>query len=668
LKDVSTLRLVVAIGLTAGISLERTLALSPYTVWGLSLPVFFWCGGPFHLGLLRSLRNQRANTDMLVSLSMWASFLYSTIAVFEPLHLLPRCRSHLLVIMGCLVVAAAGGRWLETFLTERSGEALGKIRRRIPRTARRLSAKQGGRPFENVSIEALRAGDRVLVLPGEQISTDGTVVEGSSHVDESLWTDSGEMVEKTVGSRVLSGTQNKDGELTITVDRPGTRSAIARLAESIGAGFELKSVRAGIADGLASGYVPAVVIVAVAAALLWSWKGPEPRLTHALTALMMILVVACPWAVTIASPAALALGLRRAGRMNIRIRNPNVLEKLDRVDTLIVDKKGILTEGRLEVRDVICFGDWGRDQLLRTASIAEHRSGHPFASALLRRLKENNLPDVDSRETYPGQGISVRYAGDRILAGSPAWLAEQGVPLSKKSRRLLQGTTDTLLAVAVGGELAGAVTFSDAIRSGVPAAVETLAAMGIEVVLASGDRNQTAHRVAEQVGIQRVYSEVLESDKARIVEDLQSQGKKVVIVGDGMRDAAALSRADLGISVESALAETLRNRRPVLGAGIDLAAESADVILLQRDLDHLLSALKLCLKIREVIRGNLKWAFGMHILLIPVAAGALYAPLGAKLSPAVLGGTAAASILAILIHSIQRYKDKDHEKAKPPTR
>ncbi|MFH2205031.1 MAG: heavy metal translocating P-type ATPase [Elusimicrobiota bacterium] len=663
MREVSTLRLLVGCGLTAGILLDRSINLSPYTVWGLSLPVFVWCGGPFHAGLLRCFVTQRANTNMLISLSTWAAFLYSTLAVFAPRHLLPGAQDHMLGAMGCLIVAATFGRWLEIRLTERSGEALGKLNRRIPHTARRLRGDGPDGPVENVLSASLGEGDRVLVRPGEQIPVDGKVLTGASHVDESLWTRSTALIEKTAGSHVLCGTQNKDSDIVVAVERSSTNSELAQMITSIREGFALKSVRAGIADGLAGGYVPAVVIAAVAATLIWSWQGPEPRLTNALTVLSMVLFAACPWAVTIASPAALALGLRRAGRMRIRIRNPGVLEKLDRADILILDKKGILTEGRPSVRDVVCFGRWNKEELLRRATIVEKGTGHPFSGALLRSLNGRELPDADSHETYPGRGVAVSYAGDRILAGSPEWLAEQGIELPASGQRLLREKTDSLMALAVEGEAAGIISFTDELRPGARDAVRTLAAMGIEVVLASGDRNPAAHDTAQQVGIRRVFSEVQGEDKVQIVEDLQSQGKKVVMLGDRMRDAAALSRADLGISLG---AERAGMRRPDLGASIDLAAESADVILLQRDLDHLLSALRLCLKIREVVRENLKWAFGIQLVLISAAAGALYAPFAVRLPPAAPGAAAAVSILAILIHSILRFKRKEDETKKTP--
>jgi len=300
---------------------------------------------------------------------------------------------------------------------------------------------------------------------------------------------------------------------------------------------------------------------------------------------------------------------------------------------------------------------------MRRAAVVERGTGHPFAYALLQNTNGRDLPEADSHETYPGRGAAVSCAGDRILAGSPEWLAEQGIELPAAGKLLLQEHADSLMAVAVDGEAAGVISFNDEIRPGTPEAVRTLEAMGIEVILASGDRNPAAHDTAQRVGIRRVFPEVRGEDKVQIVKDLQSQGKKVVMLGDGMRDAAALSRADLGISIGT---ERAAGRRPVLGAGIDLAAESADVILLQRDLDHLLSALRLCLKTREVVRDNLKWVFGIQLVLIPAAAGALQAAFAVRLPPAAIGAAAAVSILAILIHSIRRFKEKDYATKKTP--
>jgi Cu+-exporting ATPase len=466
------------------------------------------------------------------------------------------------------------------------------------------------------------------------------------------------LVEKNVGSRVLSGTQNKGGALTVLVDADGVHSALARLVANVREGFELKAVRSGIADSMSQKYVPAVVITAVGAALLWSWKGPEPRLGFAFTSLAMILIAACPWAVTTASPIAIAFGLRRGKRLGMRIRNPRVLEKLDRVDVVIFDKKGVLTEGCPRIRDVIRFGRWDEEELLQKAVVAQRRTGHPFASTLAHRASKADIPEAESQESYPGQGVAVTLGGDRILAGSLAWISRQGISVPAEGERRLKRSPDPVLVLAVCGQAAGAVIFEDEIRPGVREVVRELEKMGIEAVLASGDHNASAHRVAEEVGIRQVYSEVGEEEKVEIVREFQTQGKKVVMIGDGKRDAAALSRADLGISIGTEGEEGLRlsERRPVLGAGIDLAAESADIVLIRRDLDHLLGALRLSLKIREVIRENLKWVFGFHILLIPAAAGAYMLSFSAGFPPAAILTAASLSLAAILVNSIRRFK------------
>lgn len=645
----STLRLLTAGALSVAILLEGRLALSPYTVWAISLPLLLWCAAPYHAGFWRGLREQNANADMLISMGVWSAFFFSTAAILMPQLPFMAARGHRLGTMGALIVVPMLGRWFERRMTEQSGAALGKLLRRIPRAARRL----GPEGEANVSLGEVRVGDRIRVGPGEPIPVDGKVVEGSSRVDESLWTGEATAVEKVVGSKVLSGTQNKGGELVIEVRRLGSRTALSRLVESVFEGAAVKSVRAGIADGIARGYVPAVVITGVGAALLWSWKGPEPRLAHAFTALAMVIVVAVPWALEMAAPAALAVGFRRAAKLGIRIRNPAVLEMLERPDVLVLDKKGILTEGRPRVAEVIVFGRWKPKDLLRYAAAAERRSTHPFSEAVRMKVGESDLPEAESVEIYPGRGVAATFEGRHVLVGSPAWLTEKGVETAPQDARVLRGNPASLMAVAVDGKIAGAITFLDPLRPGIAEGVRQLKQMGIEVVLASGDRNAVAHRVAEEAGIGRVYAEVAEEEKVQIVRHLQARGKRVVMAGEGVRDAAALSCADLGIAVMPSGAESL-GTRPALGAGIDLAEESADILLLRRDLEHLSAAIRLALEIRRTIKQNLRVAFGLHILLIPAAAGAFYSSFGIGMQPSHLAAAAGISLVVIIGNSLRQ--------------
>ncbi|MFH1724351.1 MAG: heavy metal translocating P-type ATPase [Elusimicrobiota bacterium] len=653
MTEISKRRLLAGAALSAALWLRGPLALSQYSAWVIALPLILWCAAPFHEGLRRSFKNRRADSDMLVSVSVWAAFLFATVAVFIPEVLLPGVREPLFGTIAALVIFPSFGRWLEMRLTERSSEAVWKLTRRIPVTARVL--RDGAETI--VPCGQVLAADRVVVRPGEQVPLDGEVVEGNSRVDESLWTGDGAPVEKSAGSRVLGGSLNKDGTLTVSGPPGGQGTALSQLVAEVREGFSSKVPGPRLADRLAERYVPAVVIIAVVAALLWSWKGPEPRLQQAFTAFAFVLVAACPWSLGLAAPAALAVGMRRAARMGMRIRNPAVLQSLLRPDVVVVDKTGILTEGRPEVSEVLRFGEWKEGHLLRIALAAGRRSGHPYAEALLRRAPRAAALTVESVETYPRRGVSAVVDGSRVLVGSLSWLAEHGIEPTPRDLNDLLQRKEPLLALAIDGALAGIFFFRDPLRPGVADQVRALERMGVEVVLASGDRNAAVRHVAEAAGIRKVFTEVVEDEKVRVVAELQASGMKVAMVGEGFHDAPALSHADLGVALEADPGdEAEAGRRAPATRGFDLAAEAADLVLRRRDLGSLARAIRLGTEIRNVIGENLMWAFVLQVLLIPVAAGAFVPGFGAWFRPGYAAGAAAVSALIIVLNSIRRLR------------
>lgn len=650
------MRLAVAAGLAAVILLERPLALSLYTIWAVALPLFLWGAWPFHRGLFKSLRRLRADSDMLVSVSLVAAFAFSTAAVFFPERIPEAFRRHHLVPMSCLIVLTIFGRWLETLLTERGGEALGKLMRRVPRTARVF---RDGRPVTVPSSE-VSVGDHVLVRPGEQLPFDGEIVEGSSCVDEFLWTGSDAPVEKAAGSRVYGGTQNKNGDLTVSVSRVGRSMALTRLVESVLEGLSVKAEGMRVSDRLAGGYVPALVMVAVASGLLWSVKGPEPNLWYAFAAAALVLVACCPWVMGLSVPIALAAGMRQAALRGIRIRNPALLQTMRLPNVVVLNKKGVLTRGRADVAEVICFGGRAPDDVVRWAAMAECRSGHPFADALRRAAAGSTSPPAKIRprsvETYPGRGVAAMAEGRKIMVGSLNWLAERGITTGPEVSRRLEGKPQPVTGVAVDGRLAGIVLYDTPLRPGAGELVRRLEGMGIQVMLASGDRKPSVQQAADEAGIKEVHAEALEDEKLRLVTELQSAGRTVVMVGDGVQDAAALSRADLGVALAAWSGDNGNGGHRALGAGIDVAAESADIVVSTRDLESLVAGIGLSIRIRRVVRENLMWAFGVHGALIPVAAGALYLSLGVVLTPALVAGAALISLGGVIINSVRRFE------------
>lgn len=648
---ISTLRLGLTATLTGIILLEAPLRLSPYTVWAIGGVVLVWCGSPFHHGLRLALAAASADSDMLISISLWGAFVFSTAAVFLN-ELLPAAfRQHQLGPMAALVVCSLAGRWLESRLTARGGEALGRLLRRLPHAARLV---RDGRESVSPSKD-VRVGDRVRVLSGELIPFDGTVCAGSSSVDESLWTGYEAAVEKTVGSRVYGGTQNKGGTLTVEVGQVGPGMTLSKLVASVLEGLDAKETGAGSADRLAQGYVPAIVIVAVGVAVLWSWKGPEPRVWHAFTALTLVLAGSCPLAFTAAAPAALAAGMRRAARRGIRIRNPGHLQRMKVPDVVILSKKGVLTAGMPEVAEVLASDGWSEGELLRWAAAAESRSGHPFAHAVRRRVGEAPLPALESVETSPGRGLVSLVAGRRVVVGSLQFLADQGVETSRFAEGRLEGKHHPLAGVAVDGEMAGVVLFTEPLREGSEDKIRMLERLGIEVVLASGDRAPAVRRAAQIAGIGKIFADVLEEGKTRLVAQFRAAGRTVAMVGDGVHDAVAMSRADLGMALAPLRAEDDEPGRRHRAA-FDLSAEVADIVLSKRDLASLVYGIQLSIRIRRTVRENLMWAFAFHLPLVPIAAGALFVSTGASYGPLYPLAATALGVVAITVNSIRRLK------------
>ena len=642
-------RLGLAAALAAALCLRGPFNMSPYSAWLLALPLVIWCAWPFHRGMAEGFRCQRANADMLVALSVLAAFAYTTVVEFAPELLPEELRISLFGTTAALVVFPLFGRWCERILTEGSGESIWRLMRRIPATARLVvDGNERVIPSEGVKV-----GDRLRIPADEPVPLDSIVLEGCSRVDESLWTSSDEPAEKAPGSRVLGGAINKDSELFVRVTKDREHMDLVRLVGLVSAGFDSKGPSEDLSDRLARGYVPIVVIAAVIAALLWSWQGGAPRLPDGMAAFAFTLATACPWSLSWAAPAALALGIRRAGGVGMRIRNSAALQTLDRPDVLLVNKTGFLTVGRPRLVETMCLGNWTEASLMPYAMAVGLRSGHPYAEALRERGGEQKHKDIESVEIEPGRGADARVEGKRVLVGSLAWLRGHDIEPDTELYASLQRRVEPLLAVAIEGELAGLLFFADPIRSNAADQLAHLQALGLEVVLASADRNAAVHAAAAQVGIKRVYAEVQEEDKSRIVRELQSSGKRVAMVGEGVHDAPALSRADLGVALESRYRTgTETASRP----HFDLAAEAADLVLEARDLEGLTRSIELATKIRTVIRENLMWSFFPTVLLLPVAAGAFRPGFSTVFRPELAAAAAAISAIAILVNSFRRLK------------
>lgn len=632
-------RLQIAVLFSVPLLLAHALNLSPYTALLLAVPVQVWGGKHFHQGLSRALLRRRADMDALVSISTWAAFLYSAYVVLLPETLPPAARQTQWDAVSGLVVFVTLGRWLEAKTRGKTNEAVVKLMRLAPKTARVIREGQE----LTVPLAEVAAGELVRVRPGEQIGIDGEVVSGRSTVDEALLTGESLPVEKAPGTRVWGGTLNKNGALEIRVTRPGDESALSRIIEAVRESQSTKPKIQRAVDKIAAWFVPAVLVFAALTAAAWMRWGPEPRFLLAMTSFVSILASACPCALGLATPLAVIAGMGHAAEMGVFIRNAEILEDVGKLDVVLFDKTGTLTLGRPRVAGSILLRGT-EDGMLAWAQACEERSEHPFASAIRALAKERGLqaPAVDSFEALPGRGVIVRSGGSIARVGSLSWLKEEGVavPQDDATRFSEEGS---LLGVAADSEMLGAFRMEDQVRPSARAAVAALKGMGLEVYLVSGDRNAAAYRAAEQVGIGTVFAEVRPEEKADIVRRFQLEGKKVAMIGEGFNDAPALAHADIGVA---------------LVGGTDVAIESADLTLMNPDLTSLAKAIVLSQRIRLVIRQNLAWAFAYNLILIPIAAGVLYPKWGILLRPEYAGAAMALSSISVALNSL-RLRRKD---------
>ena len=598
-------------GLTVG-----SVAVWPWVLWLLATPVQFWAGWPFYASGIPSLRHGVANMHTLVALGSSVAYGYSAaitvIAALAPEWLTARGIGSAVyfdtaaMIIGLILL----GRFLEARARGRTSEAIRRLIGLQPNTARVI---RDGQEIE-VPVEELALADLVAVRPGERVPTDGEVMEGSSTVDESMLTGESMPVDKAPGASVYGATLNRTGYFQFRVTRVGRETALAQIIRLVEDAQGSRAPIQRLADQVASVFVPAVGAVAVAAFLFWLVLGPAPALTYAVLTLVAVLIIACPCALGLATPTAIIVGTGKGAERGILIRSAQALETAHRVDTVILDKTGTLTEGRPVVTDVISTaGAESSSRLLRLAASGERGSEHPLAVAIVEKAGHRGIePEaVMDFQALPGQGVSGLVDEKQVLLGSPSLLAERGIALDDLSEALdrLAREGKTPVVVAEDGVALGAIGLADAPKADSRESVARLREMGLEVVMLTGDNRQTARYVADNLGIERVEAETLPGDKVKVVSRLQEEGRVVAMVGDGINDAPALTRADVGLA---------------MGAGTDVAMESADITLMGNDVGSVITALGLSRQTMRAIKQNLFWAFFYNVMLIPVAAGVLY--------------------------------------------
>ncbi|MGH9775965.1 MAG: heavy metal translocating P-type ATPase [Candidatus Acidiferrales bacterium] len=617
-------------------------------VWiefALATPVVWWGGKPFFERGWTSIVNRSPNMFTLIAMGTGAAYGYSVLATIAPGIFPAAFRSaggEVAVYFEAAAVIVALvllGQVLELRARSQTSAAIRELLNLAPPTARRIR-KDGSE--EDVALERVEKGDRLRVRPGEKIPVDGVVLEGASCVDESMITGEAIPVEKGKDSRVTAGTVNGTGTLVMLAERVGSETLLAQIVRTVAEAQRSRAPIQKLADVVASYFVPAVVLVAAVSFAAWSVWGPQPRLAYALVSAIAVLMIACPCALGLATPMAVMVGTGRGALGGVLIRNAEALEILEKVDTLVVDKTGTLTEGRPRVERIEALEGWSEQEMLVIGASLERASEHPLAAAILAAAKERNvaLREVANFEYFPGKGVRGEIGGARVALGNAKLFEMMGTATGALSERAeeLRKEGATTVFLSVGEKLAGILAVSDPVKKTTAEAIEALRREGVRIVMVTGDERTTAEAVARKLGIESVEAGALPTAKGEIVKRLKSEGHKVAMAGDGVNDAAALALSDVGIA---------------MGAGTDVAIESAGIVLLKGDLRGIVRARRLSRATMRNIRQNLFFAFAYNILGIPVAAGALYPFFGVLLSPMIASAAMTFSSVSVIGNALR---------------
>jgi Cu+-exporting ATPase len=531
------------------------------------------------------------------------------------------------------------GQVLELRARERTGDAIRALMRLAPKIARRLRSDGAD---EEVPVEQVHAGDRLRVRPGDSVPVDGVIVEGRTAIDESTVTGESMPVEKEIGAKVIAGTLNTTGSFVMEATKVGAETMLARIVALVAEAQRSVAPIQGLADKVSGWFVPAVVAVAMLAFAAWAAWGPEPRFGYGLVAAVSVLIIACPCALGLATPISIMVGIGRGAMAGILIRNAAALETFEKIDTLVVDKTGTLTEGRPKVVGVETAGDTPADDVLRLAAAVERGSEHPLAAAIVQAATERGLKvsKADDFVSLTGKGVRANVDGRRVALGNARLMQDLRIDASALQARAdaLRGDGATVMFVALDGRAAGMLAVADPIKATTPNAIATLRRDGIRVVMLTGDNRRTADAVARKLGIDEVEAEVLPADKHAVVARLRGEGRVVAMAGDGVNDAPALAAANIGVA---------------MGTGTDIAMESAGVTLVKGDLAGIARARQLSRATMRNIRQNLFFAFLYNALGVPVAAGVFYPAFGLLLSPAIAALAMALSSVSVIGNALR---------------
>jgi Cu+-exporting ATPase len=608
-------------------------------------PVVLWAGWPFFERGLASLKSRNLNMFTLIAMGTGVAWAYSVVAALAPGIFPPAFRGAdggvaiYFEAAAVITVLVLLGQVLELRARERTSGAIKALLNLSPKTARRIRADG---TEEEIGMDLVAVGDRLRVRPGEKVPVDAVVADGRSSLDESMVTGESMPVTKAVGDKVVGGTLNQTGALVILAEKVGRDTMLARIVQMVAEAQRSRAPIQRMADQVSGWFVPVVIGIAVLAFIGWGIWGPEPRFAYGLVAAVAVLIIACPCALGLATPMSIMVGVGRGAKLGVLIKNAEALEHMEKVDTLVVDKTGTLTEGRPAVTGIVPAAGFGEQEVLRLAAAVERASEHPLALAIVQAAKARrlDLPEVTDFDSPTGRGALGTVEGKRIVLGNAVFLKDQGVDTSELSTQAddLRRMGATAIFIGIDGKVAGAFAIADPVKETTPQALAALRKEGIRVVMLTGDNRTTAKAVAAKLGIDDVEAEVLPDQKSAVVAKFKQEGRVVAMAGDGVNDAPALAAADVGIA---------------MGSGTDVAIESAGVTLLKGDLNGIVRARRLSQATMSNIRQNLVFAFIYNAAGIPVAAGLLYPPFGILLSPMIAAAAMALSSVSVVTNALR---------------
>ena len=647
IRDLST-KLLVSLALGIPVMLGSMPGLFPWApVWlrqpivllTLATPVQFWVGWSFYQATWAALKQRSADMSTLIALGTSAAYAYSAAVTLLPQAFTDLgVGTHVYFDTAVMIIALIVlGRLLEARARGQTSDAIRKLMGLQARTAR---VWRDGKAVD-IPVADVAIGDLVLVRPGEKVPVDGAITKGGSALDESMLTGESLPLDKTVGDAVFGGTLNKTGSFTMRAEHVGRDTVLAQIVQLVEDAQGSKAPIQRLADRVAKVFVPAVMAVAVLTFVAWLVWGPAPVIAFALLNFVAVLIIACPCALGLATPTAIRVGTGKGAELGILFKSGPALENAHRLQAVVLDKTGTLTKGQPSVTDVATHNGFTESEVLRLAASTEQASEHPVAQAIVAAARAGDLElEAPSHvEALPGRGMTATVGFHSVLIGNQALMQDSDIPLDKlhEIAEQLAGDGKTPVFVALNSRAAGIIAVSDTLKSHAQEAVASLRRLGLDVLMLTGDHRGSAQAVARQVGIDTVLAEVLPDQKAAQVKELQSQGKRVAVVGDGINDAPALAQADVGIAI---------------GTGTDVALAAADVTLIAGDLRCVATAMQLSRRTMRTIRQNLFWAFIYNLLGIPVAAGILYPILGVSLNPALAAGAMALSSVSVVCNSL----------------